>query len=126
VRGRGGQRDRQRWAAITDPAQRHQLASCGNHTRPIQAAPLVFALVQEAGGYEFDTGCIAQNIMLIATALGLATWPRRPRHEVVHHNRCPPNKPSRDPANPAGRPAQGNDRSPHCRTPSQIIQVKPR
>jgi hypothetical protein len=75
VRGRGGQRDRQRWAAITDPAQRHQLASCGNHTRPIPAAPLVFALVQEAGGYEFDTGRIAQNIMITATALGLATCP---------------------------------------------------
>jgi nitroreductase len=107
VRGRGGQRDRQRWAAITDPAQRHQLASCGNHTRPIQAAPLVFALVQEAGGYEFDTGRIAQNIMLIATALGLATWPRRPRHEVVHHNRCPPEQAVPRSSEPGGPPSTG-------------------
>ena len=71
----GTERNRQRWAAIviTDPAQRHELASCGNHSRPIQAAPLVLALVQEADGYEFGTGRIAQNIMIIATALGLAT-----------------------------------------------------
>jgi nitroreductase len=79
----GTERHRQRWAAIviTDPAQRHQLASCGNHTRPIQAAPLVLALVQEAGGYEFDTGRIAQNIMIIATVLGLATCP-----VTLHHD----------------------------------------
>lgn len=73
----GTERNRQRWAVIviTDPGQRHRLAACGDHTRPLRAAPLVFALVQEADGYEFDTGRIAQNIMIIATALGLATCP---------------------------------------------------
>jgi nitroreductase len=73
----GTERNRQRWAVIviTDPGQRQRLAAHGDHTRPIQAAPLVLALVQEAGGYEFDTGRIAQNIMITATALGLATCP---------------------------------------------------
>jgi nitroreductase len=73
----GTERNRQRWAiiVITDPRQRHRLATHGDHTRPLQAAPLVLALVQEADGYEFDTGRIAQNILITATALGLATCP---------------------------------------------------
>ena len=38
-------------------------------------APMVIALVQEPEGYEFDTGRLAQNIMLAADALGIATCP---------------------------------------------------
>ena len=36
---------------------------------------MAIALVQEPEGYEFDTGRLAQNIMLAADALGLATCP---------------------------------------------------
>jgi nitroreductase len=73
----GTERNRQRWAVIviTDPGQRNRLAAHGDRTTPLQGAPLVLALVQEADGYEFDTGRIAQNIMLAATAIGLATCP---------------------------------------------------
>ena len=41
----------------------------------MRAAPLTIALVQEPAGYEFDTGRLAQNIMLAADALGLASCP---------------------------------------------------
>jgi nitroreductase len=38
-------------------------------------APIAIALVEEAGGYEFDTGRVAQNLMLAADALGIASCP---------------------------------------------------
>ncbi len=139
----GTERNRQRWAiiVITDPAQRQRLAAHGDHTSPLQAAPLVLALVQEADGYEFDTGRIAQNIMITATALGLATCPvtlhrdhdarhllglregqrcryalaighphpsarparlgpRRPRQELIRHDRYTPGQTTQPPGQP--------------------------
>ena len=38
---------------------------------------VAIAIVQEPGGYEFDSGRLAQNIMLAADAVGVASCPVR-------------------------------------------------
>ncbi len=63
------------WIVVQDPGHRERLAACGDFTTPILNAPTVVCLVQEPGGYEFDTGRLAQNIMLAASALGVASCP---------------------------------------------------
>lgn len=73
----GSAKNQQHWSfvVVTDPAQRSRLATCGDYTGPIEAAPCVVALIQEPRGYEFDTGRVAQNMMLAAAALGVASCP---------------------------------------------------
>lgn len=77
MRWTGSSKNRQNWSwvVVTDPAQQERLAGCGDFTAPIAAAPVTFALVQEPEGYEFDTGRLAQNLMLAADAIGLASCP---------------------------------------------------
>lgn len=77
ARSTGTERNRQAWAivVVTDEAQRHDLARCGDFTDALRAAPVGLALVQEPGGYELDTGRLAQNVMLAAATIGLATCP---------------------------------------------------
>lgn len=77
ARWTGSSKNRQNWSFIVvdDPQQRVALADAGDFTGPVRNAPLTIALVQEPEGYEFDTGRLAQNIMLAADALGLATCP---------------------------------------------------
>jgi nitroreductase len=77
LRWTGSSKNRQNWSwvVVTDPAQQERLAGCGDFTTPIAAAPVTIALVQEPEGYEFDTGRLAQNLMLAADAIGLATCP---------------------------------------------------
>lgn len=73
----GSSKNRQNWAFIVvrDPEQRRRLAACGDFTDPIRNAPATLALVQEPDGYEFDTGRLAQNVMLAADAIGVASCP---------------------------------------------------
>lgn len=73
----GSSKNRQNWSwiVIRDPDQRDRIAACGDHTDPVRNAPVTIVLVQEEDGYEFDTGRLAQNIMLAADALGLASVP---------------------------------------------------
>ncbi len=82
ARWTGSSKNRQNWSVVVvdDPAQIERLAGCGNFTKPMLAAPVALALVEEPATYEFDTGRMAQNIMLAADALGLATCP------VTMHN----------------------------------------
>ncbi len=77
LRWTGSSKNRQNWSwvVIRDPEQQERLADCGDFTTPMRTAPLVVALVQEPEGYEFDTGRLAQNLMLAADALGLASCP---------------------------------------------------
>lgn len=77
ARWTGSSKNRQNWSFIVvdDPAQITALAEAGDFTDPIRNAPLTIALVQEPDGYEFDTGRVAQNVMLAASALGIATCP---------------------------------------------------
>ena len=77
ARWTGSSKNRQSWAfiVVTDPAQRARLADTGDFTEPLRRAPVALALVQEPDGYEFDMGRVAQNVMLAADAIGIASCP---------------------------------------------------
>jgi nitroreductase len=77
ARWTGSSTNRQNWSLVVvrDPAQRERLAACGDFTDPIRNAPVTLALIQEPVGYEFDTGRLAQNVMLAADAIGVASCP---------------------------------------------------
>lgn len=77
ARWTGSSKNLQNWSfvVVRDPDQKAKLADCGDFTDPIRRAPAVIAIVQEPDGYEFDTGRVAQNIMLAADAIGVATCP---------------------------------------------------
>jgi nitroreductase len=77
ARWTGSSKNRQNWSfvVVRDPSQRDRLAACGDFTDPIRNAPATLALVQEPIGYEFDTGRLAQNVMLAADAIGVASCP---------------------------------------------------
>ncbi|MCE2528232.1 MAG: nitroreductase family protein [Actinomycetia bacterium] len=77
ARWTGSSKNRQNWAVVvvSDGDQIERLATCGDFTKPLRAAPVAVALVEEPETYEFDTGRVAQNIMLAADALGMATCP---------------------------------------------------
>ncbi|MFV1970804.1 MAG: nitroreductase family protein [Acidimicrobiia bacterium] len=77
ARWTGSAKNVQNWAFILvdDPQQKNRLCEAGDFMDPVRNAPAAICLVQEPEGYEFDTGRLAQNIMLAADALGLATCP---------------------------------------------------
>ena len=77
ARWTGSSKNRQNWSVVVvqDREQVERLAACGDFTGPLSAAPVALALVEEPETYEFDTGRMAQNIMLAADALGMATCP---------------------------------------------------
>lgn len=77
ARWTGSAKNRQNWSfiVIQDPEQRDRLAGCGDHTEPLRNAPVSIVIVAEPGGYEFDSGRLAQNIMLAASAVGVASCP---------------------------------------------------
>ena len=49
--------------------------AAGDFMTPVRNAPVAICLVEEPDGYEFDSGRVAQNIMLAADALGMASCP---------------------------------------------------
>jgi nitroreductase len=73
----GSSKNRQDWSfvAVTDPQRLQELASFGDFTQPVRDSTATIVLVQEETGYEFDIGRAAQNMMLAAAALGVATCP---------------------------------------------------
>jgi len=77
ARWTGSSKNTQNWAFIVvdDPRQKDRLCGAGDFMDPVRNAPAVICLVQEPDGYEFDTGRLAQNIMLAADALGLSSCP---------------------------------------------------
>ena len=76
ARWTGSSKNLQNWSfVVVDGDQKERLAACGSFTGPMSSAPVAIALVEEAGGYEFDTGRLAQNVMLAANALGIASCP---------------------------------------------------
>jgi nitroreductase len=77
ARWTGSSKNTQNWAFLvyTDRAQLDRLAECGSFTDPIRNATAAIVLVQEPEGYEFDIGRVAQNIMLAAEAIGVASCP---------------------------------------------------
>ena len=76
ARWTGSSKNLQNWSFIVvDGDQKERLAACGSFTGPVRNAPVAIALVEEPGGNEFDTGRLAQNLMLAADALGIASCP---------------------------------------------------
>jgi nitroreductase len=71
-----------RIVVVTDADRRAELAGCGDFTSWIGAAPVVLVLVAPVeGGRLFDLGRMAQNLMLAAHGLGLATCPVTFHHQ---------------------------------------------
>jgi len=77
ARWTGSSKNRQSWSFVVvgDPEQKERLAACGDFTDPVRSAPAAIALVKEPGGNDFDTGRVAQNVMLAAAAIGVASCP---------------------------------------------------
>ena len=77
ARWTGSSKNRQDWTfiAVTDPDRLRELARFGTYTKPIRDSAATIVLVEEKGGNSFDIGRAAQNIMLAAKAVGVATCP---------------------------------------------------
>lgn len=73
----GSSKNRQSWSfiVITDPDRLQGLAEHGDFTQPVRDSVATIVLVKEEGGNMFDIGRAAQNIMLAAQALGVASCP---------------------------------------------------
>jgi len=73
----GSSKNQQSWSfvAVTDPKRIHGLAEHGDFTQPVRDSAATIVLVQEPGGNEFDIGRAAQNMMLAAKAIGVASCP---------------------------------------------------
>jgi nitroreductase len=68
--------------AVTDPEIRGRLRACGDFASWIDKAPVVLVFVIPIdGGRLFDVGRAAQNAMLAAHALGLASCPVTFHHQ---------------------------------------------
>jgi nitroreductase len=71
-----------RLVVVTDEETREHLAGCGDFTGWIGGAPVVIVLVAPVeGGRLFDLGRMAQNLMVAANELGLATCPVTFHHQ---------------------------------------------
>lgn len=73
----GSSKNRQSWSfiAITDSQRVQDLAEHGDFTQPIRDSAATIVLVQEPDGNMFDIGRAAQNMMLAAKAIGVASCP---------------------------------------------------
>jgi nitroreductase len=73
----GSSKNRQSWTfiAVTDPERIQALADHGDYTQPVRDSAATIVLVKEPGGNDFDIGRAAQNMMLAAKALGVASCP---------------------------------------------------
>jgi nitroreductase len=76
ARWTGSSKNRQDWSFIVVTGDRLQeLAEHGDFTDPIRRSAATIVLVKEEGGNMFDIGRAAQNIMLAAKAIGVASCP---------------------------------------------------
>lgn len=77
ARWTGSSKNTQKWSFLvyTDRERLDELARTGSFTDPIRNAPAAIVLVMEPGGYEFDIGRAAQNMMLAARAIGVVSCP---------------------------------------------------
>ena len=73
----GSSKNQQAWSfiAISDPERHQSLSKHGDFTQPIRDSVTTVVLVQEEGGNMFDIGRAAQNMMLAAKAVGVASCP---------------------------------------------------
>ena len=77
ARWTGSSKNLQQWSfvVVQDEQVKERVADCGDYTVPVRNAPAVVAIVEEPGGNVFDSGRVAQNIMLAAAAIGVASCP---------------------------------------------------
>jgi nitroreductase len=76
ARWTGSSKNRQDWSFVVVTGDRLQgLAEHGDFTDPVRASTATIVLVKEEGGNLFDIGRAAQNIMLAAKAIGVASCP---------------------------------------------------
>ena len=76
ARWTGSSKNRQDWSFILVTGDRLQeLAEHGDFTDPVRGSAATVVLVKEEGGNMFDIGRAAQNIMLAAKAIGVASCP---------------------------------------------------
>lgn len=77
ARWTGSSKNRQDWSflVVSDRARLNGLAEHGDFTQPVRDSAATIVLVKEPGGNMFDIGRAAQNIMLAARTLGVATCP---------------------------------------------------
>jgi nitroreductase len=77
ARWTGSSKNTQNWSFLvfTDRDKLDRLAECGAFTDPIRIATAAIVLVKEPEGNEFDIGRAAQNIMLAAKSIGVASCP---------------------------------------------------
>ena len=77
ARKTGSSKNSQSWSfiALTDPERVRRLAEHGDFTQPVRDSAATIVLVEEPGGNEFDIGRAAQNMMLAAQAIGVASCP---------------------------------------------------
>lgn len=73
----GSSKNRQDWSflVVTDRERLQGLAMHGDFTKPVRDSAATIVLVQEPGGNMFDVGRASQNIMLAASAVGVASCP---------------------------------------------------
>ena len=73
----GSSKNQQAWwfVAVTDPERIAALAEHGDFTQPVRDSVATIVLVKEPRGNDFDIGRAAQNMMLAAKALGVASCP---------------------------------------------------
>ena len=77
ARWTGSSKNLQNWSfvVVQDAQIKDRVADCGDFTVPVRNAPAVIVVVEEPGGNVFDSGRAAQNIMLAASAIGVASCP---------------------------------------------------
>ncbi len=77
ARWTGSSKNTQNWSFLvfTERSQMDALAEGGSFTGPLKSATAAIVLVKEPDGYEFDIGRVAQNLMLGAKAIGVASCP---------------------------------------------------
>jgi len=76
ARWTGSSKNRQDWSFIVVTGDRlHELAKHGDFTDPVRGSAATIVLVKEEGGNLFDIGRAAQNIMLAAKSIGVASCP---------------------------------------------------
>ncbi len=73
----GSSKNQQSWSfiAVTDAERIQGLAEHGDFTQPVRDSAATIVLVKEPGGNDFDIGRAAQNMMLAAKAIGVASCP---------------------------------------------------
>lgn len=77
ARWTGSSKNRQDWSfvVIDDEEGLEGIAAHGDFTQPIRDSAATIVLVKEPGGNMFDIGRAAQNIMLSADTVGVASCP---------------------------------------------------